>query len=244
MTFVLPVSGATVGFRAPSGHDELVLGERPGSGAELRVELVQRLAPLCSAESSWTTLPYVDVDAALLGVRQFLLGDRLVAEIQCGECQSWGDLAFSVYAYLDRSGTRRKHADPDLFARIPTVDQVLSATRAHGTGASAAAALERACLAELTRDRAPVVAARLERLAPVLGRTIEGQCPSCHETLSTWFDPGAFVIAELRPRALGLLDEVHLLASRYGWSEDAVLSLPSPRRAAYAERIAHESRAS
>src|SRR5260370_342236 len=77
--------------------------------------------------------------------------------------------------------------------------------------------------------------AGLERAAPRLAGPVEGVCPSCGEKVSGWFDPGAFVLAELRTRAQTLLEEVHLLASRYGWSEEVILNLPGRRRAAYAE---------
>jgi hypothetical protein len=76
--FVLPVSGAPVILHVPNGRDDMLLSERGGSEARLRVEVVRRLAPPSSAAIEWDSLPFVDVDAALLGLRQFLAGDHLI----------------------------------------------------------------------------------------------------------------------------------------------------------------------
>ena len=51
------------------------------------------------------------------------------------------------------------------------------------------------------------------------------------------------MIAEMRERTAMLLEEVHLLASRYGWHEKTILALPASRRTAYAELIFEERRA-
>lgn len=240
--FVLPVSAATVVFRPPSGYDDLLLAEHVGD-VRLRVEMVRRLAPPARADEDWTTLPFVDVDAALLGLRRFLEGDRLIAEIQCGACSAWGDVAFSIAEYLDAHRPRR--AARARVASIPTVGHVLAAIEAHGPGPAAIAALEASYGAEHGGGAdARKALARLEKAAPALSGPIEGVCPQCAAPVSAWFDPGAFVLAEMRPRAQMIYDEVHLLASAYGWTEDGILSLPGPRRAAYAARIAHGSGAS
>src|SRR5262245_40220007 len=96
--FVLPVSGTPVTLRAPSGHDDVFLAESAGGGVALRIEIVGRLAP--PASGHWHALPYVDVDAALLALRRFLAGDRLVAEIRCGACREWLDVTLSIEEYL------------------------------------------------------------------------------------------------------------------------------------------------
>jgi hypothetical protein len=48
----------------------------------------------------------------------------------------------------------------------------------------------------------------------------------------------AFVWEEIEACAARLLDDVHVLARAYGWSERAILALPEMRRAAYLERVA------
>src|SRR5271169_2576347 len=98
--FVLPVSRTPVELRAPTGHDDILIAEGAVS-AHFRVEVARRLAPPLGAGLDWNTLPYVDVDAALLALRQFLTGDKLVAEIQCRACGAWGDVHLSIAEYLN-----------------------------------------------------------------------------------------------------------------------------------------------
>jgi hypothetical protein len=124
------------------------------------------------------------------------------------------------------------------------VDRVLAAVDEHGPGAAAAAALEAVYFGRCGRGEARQAMSRLQRIAPPLIGPVEGVCPQCASAVSAWFDPGAFVIAELGRRAVTIFEDVHLLASHYGWSEDAVLSLPRARRAAYVALIAAGSGAS
>jgi hypothetical protein len=237
--FVLPVSRIPVELRAPVGHDDMMISEGAG-GARLRVEVVRRLAPPARSGVDWQTLPFVDVDAALLALRQFLSGDRLVAEIACVACGSWGDTQLSIAEYLkaNRPSNRKEPAPP----YVPTVRQVLDAVAGYGPGEAAASALEAECLRECTPDEGRRRKAGLEKTAPPLAGPVEGVCPGCGATVSGWFDPGEFVLTELRARAATLMEEVHLLAARYGWSEEAILALPAGRRAAYAELIVAEGR--
>jgi hypothetical protein len=62
--------------------------------------------------------------------------------------------------------------------------------------------------------------------------------------VQAWFDPGEFVIEEIRARAQRVFEEVHLIASCYGWTEDVILDLPADRRVFYAERIEEDRRGS
>jgi hypothetical protein len=238
--FVLPISRAPVELRAPSGHDELMISEAGGGSVGQRVEVVRRLALPTSPGADWYLLPYVDIDAALLGLRQFLYGDKLVAEIQCSACGAWGDIQLSITEYLRANRPRGRRAETPSY--VPTVSQVLSAVAEHGPGEAAARALEAACLRACNSKEARRKRAELERAAPPLAGPVEGLCPRCGTTVSGWFDPGGFVLAELGARAAALLQEVHLLASRYGWSEEAILAMPERRRAAYAETITAEGR--
>jgi hypothetical protein len=219
----------------------MMLAESAGSDVRLRVEVVRRLAPPTRSGTDWESLPYVDVDAALLGLRQFLAGDRLVAEIQCPHCGVRGDVELSILEYLRANRPRTRRGG--MRYRIPTVRHVLAAVNEYGAGESALQALETQCIGEYSGKELRRAREDLERTAPPLGGPIEGACPHCAGVVLGWFDPGAFVIAELRTRAMMLMEEVHLLASRYGWSEDAILALPGPRRGAYAEMIAAEARA-
>lgn len=81
----------------------------------------------------------------------------------------------------------------------------------------------------------------MEAIAPSLYGELEGSCPECGATVAIAFDPQRYVVDELRQRAAFVFEEVHLIAERYRWSEDAILTMPRARRARYAELI-HETR--
>jgi hypothetical protein len=231
--FVLPVSRTPVTLRVPSGHDEVFLAESAGGGVGLRIEVVRRLAP--PAREDWHALPYVDVDAALLALRQFLAGDRLVAEFRCAACGDWLDATLSIDQYLKANRPRAVRATLPVIT--PTAGRVLVAVEELGP-----AAAESALAAESLKDCSPRDARRalalLEKVAPPLSGPVDGACSQCGAAVSAWFDPGGFVIAELRARAVMVFEEVHLLASRYGWTEDSIHSMPGRRRAAYAGLVA------
>jgi hypothetical protein len=62
-------------------------------------------------------------------------------------------------------------------------------------------------------------------------------CPICGYENSSHLDIASFLWTEIEGRAKRLLFEVHALASAYGWTEQAVLSLSNQRRAAYLEMV-------
>ena len=62
-------------------------------------------------------------------------------------------------------------------------------------------------------------------------------CPACSHTWSIVFDIVSFLWSEICVQAKRLLREVHLLASAYGWSETAILSMSTTRRQFYLEMV-------
>jgi hypothetical protein len=231
-TFVLPASGLAVRPRVPDGHDELMLAEGQDAGVGVRAAVVRRLAPLVSGDAEWDEVPYVDVDAALLGIRRLVAGDTIVAEIRCGACQAWGDVRFSIDEFLAARRRRSRSVAPAVTA--PSVRQVLAAVAAHGVSREAAARLEADSLGALPLAARRQAVRALEHGASPLAGRVEGICPECGDAVDAWFDPGWLVLCELRTRAARVIEQVHTLAVHYGWSEAAILAIPGPRRAAYA----------
>ena len=73
----------------------------------------------------------------------------------------------------------------------------------------------------------------LSQSDPLGNIKIVGRCPECGQEVSTEYDLVGTWLKNLRREAEEILREVHLLASRYHWSEKDVLSLSDPRRRAY-----------
>ena len=58
-------------------------------------------------------------------------------------------------------------------------------------------------------------------------------CPACHHHWKTRFDILSFLWVEVDRKAKRLMQEVHLLASAYGWRESDILALTPRRREVY-----------
>ncbi len=63
------------------------------------------------------------------------------------------------------------------------------------------------------------------------------ECPVCAHTRQEPLDLPAFFWAELEATAKRLLNEIHTLATAYGWSEAEILSLSDARRAMYLHMV-------
>ena len=248
--YTLPVSAEVVVPRTPDGHDEMRLAEGREEGPRERLEAVRRLAPPRRPGVSWESLPYPDVDAALLAVRRWRRGAAGIADVAgaTGGARGYVSISFGKYLAATRPRSVRgvnPAADggwegEGVRLRCPTAGEVIEAL---DEGTEAAEALERRCIAgAATSALARRANMWLERLAPPLAGAVTGRCPECGEAIRGWFDPGAFVLAELRREAAGVLEQVHLLASCYRWGEGEILALPASRRAYYAEAIAAERR--
>jgi hypothetical protein len=251
----LPVSGIGIHVRAPDGADDLLLLEQP-VGPTLAVGLLSRLVTrdgggvLDAAD-----LPVADIEAVLIRLRQLLLGDRLVGEARCASerCGSRMDVMFGLEDYLDHHRPRAlrriapaseagwfETSDGGSF-RIPSGADLLAVE----ASANPESALAKRCLRPANgrpgwRRRAE---SAMEVLAPSLSGLVQGACPACHERATFLFDVPWFVLTELRAQALDLYDDIHLIASRYQWSEERILALPRPRRMRYAELIRDEAAA-
>jgi hypothetical protein len=75
--------------------------------------------------------------------------------------------------------------------------------------------------------------AALESVSPDVADTVTATCPECGTSRVLRLDPLTFAF----PRPDEVLQDVHLLASGYRWSERSILDLPIDRRRAYSERI-------
>jgi hypothetical protein len=64
---------------------------------------------------------------------------------------------------------------------------------------------------------------------------IVGECPDCRGELRAEFDLVANWLSRLKTDSDILIEEIHLLASRYHWTEGEILRLPVARRQRYLE---------
>lgn len=77
----------------------------------------------------------------------------------------------------------------------------------------------------------------MEAADPWADVTVAVRCPACGHEEAAVLDIANLLWEEVACRAQRLLDDVHVLARAYGWSEPEVLALSDARRAAYLERV-------
>jgi hypothetical protein len=248
--FRLPVSQVDLRLRTPTGSEDVHLLGATESATEVALWLLSVLAcPTSDEVLRWEELTITDVDAAMLALRKVVLGGTIQSTMRCA-CGEAIDIAFEVDEYLEQHRPRAEGKiapgksagwwaldGTDGTFRIPTVGDWL-AIEGHR---NLRAELVRRCLQPSTMGRAAQrrMETAMEALAPNLAGSLQSVCPGCRGLLRIAFDPQRYVLRELRQRAAFVLEEVHLIASRYGWSERQILELPQPRRARYAE-LAHE----
>ena len=249
---MLPVSGAVLAVREPTGADEVFIVETALAPLPALFELASRVTSSADGGAlDLAGLPATDLDAAVLVIRRTWIGDTIRADTVCPApgCGDRIDVAFGIGDYLGHHQPRRLRGvteapDAGWFTlsgaqvrfRIPTVADLLAVAAA----SQPALALSGRCIEAPKMPRA--LARRLDHalaaLAPSLDDLIGGACPACGEVVTMRFDPLGYVLAELRSVFSGVYLEIHTLAAAYGWSERAILALPRGRRRRYASAIA------
>ncbi len=249
-----PITGLVVGWRDATGHDDLLLVEGRGDLATA-VRVVGHRAELPPDQDgirpTADELPVGDIDALIVAMRVERLGSGMVAEITCGRCEALADIDFDLVAYAEHRRPRRSRAaapaaEPGWWRllrsattfRLPSAADVLGAGAEATNDDAARAALVAACIrGDVSAPAVRAAERAMETLAPILRSTVPGACPECGAPVDLDLDARALCLAELGFLAGAVLDEVHLLAAAYHWTERDILDLPSSRRSAYAERV-------
>jgi hypothetical protein len=166
-----------------------------------------------------------------------MFGPRLAGRAACPRCAE--PLEFEV-ACTDVAGpaavadpVRRAHVvsgERHLDLRLPTAADLLAST-------SAEELLARCAGQPVDPDPEWVAAASTSVAAadPMAETLLELACPACGHAWQALLDIVTYVTVELAHHARRLLEEVHGLASAYGWREADILALAPARRRAYME---------
>jgi predicted RNA-binding Zn-ribbon protein involved in translation (DUF1610 family) len=183
-------------------------------------------------------------DAELLALREETFGRMIEAVVDCPACGEALELSFDA-SRLDRGETAagESHtlaaAGAEVRFRLPTTADLVAVAGEADVGRAREALLER-CVIDPPAEELPVAArgagvARMAELDPLANIELELACPACGEIGRAGFDIASFVWAELDMAARRALEDVHVIASAYGWREEDVLALSPERRRAYLE---------
>jgi hypothetical protein len=178
----------------------------------------------------------------LLALHRSWVGSVLDALVTCRHCGVDNEFPVPVAEVLALPAPGPEHvvdvtvAGAGTTFRLPTVED-LSTTSGAAYADAVRAVAARTCLIRPvpTLDDAEVrtLAAAWEDADPAAAISVDFPCVSCDAALSAAVDPAEFVARDLDRQVERLLGDVHAIASAYGWSEDAILSLPEGRRRRY-----------
>jgi hypothetical protein len=191
-------------------------------------------------------------DAGLLALRERLFGPRIVALARCPGCAEPVEVTFAVAdiavtppadaaVLVERDGYTVR-VRPATSADLPDVpagddpaalarDLVARCTVEARRGAAAVTA------DELPGPVAEAVAEAMVAADPQAEVQVATVCPACGHRWSALFDVAAFLWREIEAWARRTLDEVHALASAYGWSEREILAMSASRRRRYVAMV-------
>jgi len=216
---------------------------RAGSPAARSLLLLATAAPGADPEAR-AALSVGEGDVALLRLRQATFGAQLPAEIMCPQCEELLEFTLDLNELLrgcEPPAARGFVLDDGTAFRLPGHADLAAIAALRDTDAAVRRLATLCCLdpeaAEGLSDSA--VAAVDQNLAALDAHAairLRLDCAACGRNWTENFDIGAYFWTEIDQRACALLDEVHILAAAYGWSESVVLALPAARRTAYLER--------
>jgi len=191
-------------------------------------------------------LPLSRRNAALMALYKTSFGGRLAGWVDCPACGERMEFAADAAEFPRPTEIGLEPIEVDgLQFRRPTSRHLARLTDATDPDA-AARELLLACAESpdsLPQDEDALAAMlveveqTMEDADPWADISVAVRCPACDHEEAAALDIASLLWEEVASRAQRLLDDIHVLAQAYGWSEPEVLALSDARRAAYLERV-------
>jgi hypothetical protein len=238
-------------LRSPTGREEEWLADHAGPIPPA----VTTLIAACVAELEGLTVDRTVARGLLVGDRDFLvlqlrtlsLGDAVQAVASCPACHEKLDIDFNIadIPIKERPGTAhtysvdlagRGRARRRVRFRLPTGADQEALGEPDAT--DPVEVLLRRCLMDddasrlSATDRVAVID-EIEARSPEIDLELDLVCPACEASFVLPFDTTSFFLSELRRNGRRLLEQVHVLALHYHWTESDILDLTSARRRRY-----------
>ena len=207
-----------------------------------------------------------DREALLLHLRRLTLGDRIDVRVRCPAraCREQMDVSLAVDSLLTPQyedvrqeydfGVEVQGSHHEVRFRLPTAADLEPTRSSSGVEVDRQAReILACCLVRATMDGVPeranelpdevheAVGAEMLRRDPQAELELDLKCPACGAEFAIVLDTATLVLRELDERAVRLMHEIHVLASRYHWSERSILRIPARRRAQYIELLFAET---
>lgn len=191
-------------------------------------------------------------DSTILDLRENLFGSRFVGVTDCPSCGEEIELSFdAIEVRRDVQTVDEVEMIIDGVAvqfRLPNAGDVVSIENATDIAEARDFLIARCILGasrnneqitvdDLSPSTIEAITDRMRDLDPQADVTLDVDCPSCSYAWKEPFDIVSFLWRELRTSSRRLLNEIHLLASAYGWTEEQILALTPTRRNTYVEIV-------
>lgn len=238
-------------MRIPSDSELIAVWER--CSGEHPVDRALTLLSACFGESpeELTILSVGSRDARLLEVYDGFFGSELNAFAECPVCGE--GLEYSLDARSLVLSPRNANAsltletgEMRLQLRLPDSSDLRALTGCNDVE-DATQLLVKRCVVEAHVGETPalietlpqpiidLIADRLAEVNPQAEILINLTCTACSHSWQVIFDIEAFLWLKISATVKRLLQQVHTLASAYGWRESDILALSSSRRQIYVE---------
>jgi hypothetical protein len=224
--------------------------------------MFERALVLLEATSgqSWEKLAALSIgerDARLLDLREAIFGRSLPCLTQCNGCGERLELNLDISDLRVQVPPRvARNSDAIVVEaegvtiefRVPNSFDLSVASSAKDAEDARSMLLERCLVAiheqgkemPLSALSASVLEVLTEAMAdadPQSHLELALTCPSCKQNWQAGFDIASYLWSEIQRWAIGILREVHILASAYGWREVDILALSPLRRQLYLNSV-------
>jgi hypothetical protein len=236
-------------LRPMCGHDEAFVDPE---GFVDTVPFLDRLLASAAGTSvgpgSAANLTVSDCDRLCASIYLEYFSDRIESRAKCKDCQESFDLTFSLSSLMESLNSQRSGA-PDEFGvftaadgrrfRLPTAGEQRQLT---GLGAEEAVAtlLEQCVIEGSASAPDPVIEKAMAEAGATLDVDLDAICPHCEAAQTLRFDMQSYLFRALGYERLFLLDEVHRIASAYGWAYNEIMELRRDDRRRFARLIESE----
>ena len=210
--------------------------------ADRSLHLLAQALPHASRD----TLSRIDLptrDWHLLQLRRQWFGSSLEGYADCPSCGERMEIAVDaadVAGECPQDSPSFVSQDGRRF-RLPTVGDLASLANIDDPEAATHQLLERCSLDDAHGSNLPAILQEVDEglaaLAAARGFYLTLSCTGCGNPSQHALDPADYLWAEVSAGAAALLEEVHLLATHYGWAEHDILAMSPTRRRAYLSRI-------